>query len=500
MKLSRAATAGWSLCIVGALVLSIPAQLLRIDSKGWGDCSVLPSISEGLVLVSLFGLAVALLWSGWTRLLKASRHITPGNAMVMAAVVHVVAIFAPPFLSQDSLCYAAVGKIIAAYGGSPYVPLNQTMRSDDPFFVALNPSWQNVPSAYWPGFDAVARTVQLCAGDSLIANLRLFQVAAGASILGTAWLASLSMPPERRGWTVTLVGMCPLSIIEATVNAHNDAYMALAVAAWSLAVTRGHLVGGLAALLLGVSVKASGLLILAFAAAEATARYLNRWVSWITPRLVLILAPIGVSVFLVGFLLAREHITALVQIGALLGDATEKLPHCTRSIECLPRYIFAILGMPGAAFVIGLAARAVGGTWLLYSAVLCASKPERAQGLEDEGPDARSWTVLQGAATAMGIYWLMLHGFNQSWYLLSVMPLLPHATPRMLAVLKLYMLTSTFYYITRVALWCDKGVLITGIREVTEGIFVLAPPLYKLYKMRHMSNRAIALQGEDDLL
>ena len=185
------------------------------------------------------------------------------------------------------------------------------------------------------------------------------------------------------------------------------------------------------------------------------------------------------SVALLALLVAPRFFPSLRLVLALVGGADE-MPHCTRSVECIPRaLLFFTLHLPRAAWLVGLAFRIGGGAWLAYVGWRAAR-------------DGRGITPAV-AATALTIYYLFLHGFMQSWYLLSIVPLLPFAEAHMRRAIELFFVTALSYYVIFLPLQGDNRAWVVALKELSEGLLVIIPPALVLLRRRPPA--AVAMQA-----
>ena len=174
----------------------------------------------------------------------------------------------PPFLADDGLAYAAIGRAMQVYHKDMFMPLGQSLPVDDPFraAISMNYGWLEVGSAYAPGFNWLASVVSRLAGDSIALSLHLFQLSSLAAALlaavvagraaffytlqqsaaaGTPASAARQQAATAAGNRATaLVLLCPLTIIEAANSAHNDSFLMLSVALFALCVVFTVLTAG----------------------------------------------------------------------------------------------------------------------------------------------------------------------------------------------------------------------------------------------------------------
>ena len=99
--------------------LWLPAFRYRIDAA---TCASWPSLVPARRYAVAYVAAVALLAAAWLRALRLDWSL--GRALAVGALVHAVAMVAPPFASNDPLFYAAVGHSMATRHASAATPLS----------------------------------------------------------------------------------------------------------------------------------------------------------------------------------------------------------------------------------------------------------------------------------------------------------------------------------------------------------------------------------------
>jgi hypothetical protein len=445
--------------------LALLGQRLRIDRIG-DQCALWPRLEEGVLYGLGYLVSLALLTVGWLRM---SRLELPMRRVLgWGVLVHLTAMIGAPFLSLDTLCYSSLGRAMCDFHGSPYQPLTHSLPGGDTFLVLLPVGWRTGGSAYWPGFHQLARAIAAAGGPHLWIHLRLYQLVGVLSAVSAAALVGLAVDERDEARfsgaeACALVLFCPLTVIEATVNAHNDALMMMAVALFALLSVRRT--PGLVALAIGATIKASGLILFCLHAAQLAFARARRLLS---PERVLGLGLVGTGLAIGGFFLLRRSFPVLDLVSSLLGSPADPFEHCTRSVECLPRaFLKYVAHRDMAAFGLGLAFRAASCLWLLYVAMRSAQ-------------DGR---VLEWSATGLFVYYLFFHGYMQSWYLLSLVPLLPFANARLRPVMLLFCVTSLVYYGVHLPLNCAVTPTAVAVREVTEAVTVIVPPAALLLAM-----------------
>jgi hypothetical protein len=401
-------------------------------------------------------IAVALLAAAWLRALVSEWSLI--KVLAVGAIVHAVAMVAPPFASNDPLFYAAIGRAMARFGASPAMPLSLVLPADDHFLALLPPTWHGGTSPYGPAFNQLARLIALVGGDNLTLQLRLYQALNLVVVLGVAALAGRAFGAR----AAALVIFAPLAIVDGTVNPHNDALIALATAAFALAVVRGRRAAGVVALAVALVVKLSAALLLAFDLLQQTLRPFAARLRTST----VIVAGITIAALAVaGLVVAPRLWPSLGAFTAIVGDPSESTPHFTRSWEALPRaFLTYVAHVPSLSWAIGLVFRAAGGVWILW----CAYRAAR-----DRAP-------LAWAATMLFVYYLCLHAFLQSWYLLPLLPLATQLPRYAMRAYYTFIICITLYYGMAVPLDCLFTPVAIGAREFAEACLVVLPAFFTL--------------------
>ena len=499
----------YACALVGAgLIVAVGLQY-RIDlvkRQSW------PSMSTGWFNTALFLAALGLLTFAWLGLAQLARSRTfSGQALpdapqptalrivLMGLFVNLVAMITPPFLSDDSLAYAAIGRGIGTFHQPMYTPLGQALPEGDPFRESIRqyPLWLSSGSAYNPAFNWIARGVNFFGGDNLTLHLRLFQLVGLLAMLITAIVAGraaqqASLEPstatdagQRGVQAMALVIFCPLTIVEASANAHNDSLLALSVALFALCVVRQSTAGALAALVAGLMIKTSGVLLLGFYLVHRLAAKLSSRL----PRLagsrgmlvaiaITAIVTTGTVVWLLGPWLVRHS----SHVARVLGSTVDKFPYCTRSIESAPRaFLHIVLGMPTAAWCAGLVFRAAAGGLLLYMAI-------------QSPPGVKH---LRWAASFIFFFYLYLNAYSQPWYVLSLLPLLTFADRRLRPAMLALPISNLTSYAMYFPLDGIPTVPVQAFSELSQVLIVVGPPTVLLWKSWRKSRTEP--HGADDL-
>jgi hypothetical protein len=384
--------------------------------------------------------------------------------MLGGALVHVVGCVGLPYLSQDPLFYAAIGRSLTVYGAEPTDLLSRVMPADDPFLLALPSTWRGGNSPYGPAFHLLARAVASIGGDDLVLQLRLYQLAGLLTMLGVALIVGAAarglqgLAPAR---AAAMVLFCPIAIVEGTQSAHNDGLLALATAGFVWAMARRRPALGAASLLAGVVVKLSALLWFGVHLGQLGFDAFRR----LGARRRAIVATTAVVAVAAVCYWQRAWLAGALT--ALIDNPKDRLPHCTRSLECLPRAALKWFSeAPLASWAVGILFRVLAGIWLVVMAIRSAAPARR----------------LDGLATAMFIYYLCLHPWSQSWYLLPLLPLLPFVEPTRRTPMLVFCVTATLYYTVAIPFGCVTGELYVASVEVAESFITIIPPIWLLIR------------------
>lgn len=492
--------ATWALGVGGALLLAVPGRRFGVDVQG---CSDWPAHTTTALYFLVYLVGLGCLTLCWGRCLQQARagRLRQRGVVLLGLSVHAAALFSTPFLSNDPLFYSAIGRAMATFHGSPYIQLKLVLPPGDPFLTILPERWAYGVSPYFPGFNAVARGVAELAGDSLRLHLRLYQglgllsllltalfTAAAASTLARTSSSRATESPDRpepadpsavAAQAAALVLLCPLAVIEGTVNAHNDTLLALAVALYALCVARGRLGLAFLPLLLGLSVKASIGLLLALHGGVVALALVRRARQRGGLRSLGGLTGVGLVLGLgaaAGLFWVYPHLTRYAHpLAKLVGAPSEAAYYCTRAVECLPRaFLYFVLDQKLLSWSVGLLFRLAALVFLLYVA-------RRA---EADRQHRGAAGLLAWAAAFLGLYYLYLHAFSQPWYLLAILPLLPLAPRPLRTVLCAFCLSASSYYVVRMPFNCDSRPLPNVLIEIIEPILVIGPPTWLLLRAR----------------
>lgn len=178
-----------------------------------------------LSITTLFLLYVTAVW-------VASGPALPGGAGLVfgfAALFQGLAVLAPHMLSGDLYSYAMYGRMVALYGGNPYLEVPAQYPGD---LYYQQVYWKFVPSFYGPLWTLVSGGIAGLAGDDVARAVLLFRGLAAASAVGSAVLAAFvlaRLTPRSVVPGTLLLAWNPLVVVEAGLGGHNDALMVLLI-------------------------------------------------------------------------------------------------------------------------------------------------------------------------------------------------------------------------------------------------------------------------------
>jgi len=255
------------------------------------------------------------------------------------------------------------------------------------------------------------------------------------------------------------VVFCPLAVIEATQSGHNDSVVMVAVALFVWAAARRWNGVSLVAMAGGLVVKATALLPLGLGASEPLFR---RFRTRLTPLRVLWISTAAALLAVVAWLVLSARFPSLKAYGAMIGSTSDAYEHCTRSWECLPRAVLRYaLDWRMAAWTVGLMFRAGSVVWLLYASARAA---------QTERPLDRLGWIGKG----LFVYFLFMHGWMMSWYLLLWLPLMPFCSRPVRRGMQVHIACALGYYALDLGFNCFPELGAT--RELLEAAVATGAP------------------------
>ncbi len=218
----------------------------------------------GLVLVWLFFLH-GLLYHRFSRASGASLKHVLGITVLLALPI----VLMYPINANDIYRYVIRGLISSRYGVSPFIYTPSDFG--DKLYPLLAGEWASATSPYGPVWEIVASVLTSFGQDDLLANLILFKLIGGLSLVASSTILWAIFTNQRKdpsesyhrriAYTI-LWAWNPALILTFVGNAHNDALMVtVLILGWLIVILRYHGLG-LLIMLLAALIKPIALLAL----------------------------------------------------------------------------------------------------------------------------------------------------------------------------------------------------------------------------------------------
>ena len=233
--------------------------------------AVVASVLAIALVVVGFGLVARVAWRGELSL----------RATLVLAVIGCVVVLAMPLLySRDVYSYALYGRIAAFHHANPYV-VTPAEVSTDPFFPLVGSQWRSTTSVYGPVFTMLS-VVLTRVFEGPAAVVAAFRALAVLSVLGAAALIArtcLRVRPGVAAFAVAAFALNPAVLFQTAGSGHNDAFVALSIAAAMAFVVSRRELAATVALVLGTLIKSTcGVaLVLWIVVVVARRRGADRW-------------------------------------------------------------------------------------------------------------------------------------------------------------------------------------------------------------------------------
>jgi alpha-1,6-mannosyltransferase len=274
---------------VGALLLMLGT------GSSYGAATPIPNPVDGLRVIGLLSrigpAALACSYAGiglivlsWVLI---GRLAAPGRVrrLSRSQLSHTLAMWAvpllvtPPLFSRDVYSYLAIGSMMVngfnPYESGPYDTLGDT----DPYAHQVDVRWQHTPSPYGPVYLLIAEAVVKVAGQNVIAGTLIQRLVEVVGVAMIVWalprLARIcGFDPVAALW---LGALNPLVLFHLIGGGHNEALMLGAMLAGMVIAWEWSLVAGVVLITLGVGVKATAGMALAFLVIMLALRAGGRW-------------------------------------------------------------------------------------------------------------------------------------------------------------------------------------------------------------------------------
>jgi len=274
---------------VGALLLMLGT------GSSYGAATPIPNPVDGLRVIGLLSrigpAALACSYAGiglvvlsWVLI---GRLAAPGRVrrLSRSQLSHTLAMWAvpllvtPPLFSRDVYSYLAIGSMMV-HGFNPYEsgPYD-TLGDSDPYAHQVDVRWQHTASPYGPVYLLIAQAVVRVAGDNIVIGTLLQRLVELIGVALIVWalprLARIcGFDPVAALW---LGALNPLVLFHLIGGGHNEALMLGAMLAGIVIAWEWSLVGGVVLITVGVGIKATAGMALAFLVIMLALRAGGRW-------------------------------------------------------------------------------------------------------------------------------------------------------------------------------------------------------------------------------
>ncbi len=263
--------------------------------SSYGAATPIPNPVDGLRVIGLLSrigpAALACSYAGiglivlsWVLI---GRLAAPGRVrrLSRSQLSHTLAMWAvpllvtPPLFSRDVYSYLAIGSMMVhdfnPYAAGPY----DTLGDSDPYAHQVDVRWQHTASPYGPVYLLIAKAVVSVAGQNVVLGTLLQRLVEVVGVALIVWalprLARIcGFDPVAALW---LGALNPLVLFHLIGGGHNEALMLGAMLAGMVIAWEWSLVGGVVLITLGVGVKATAGMALAFLVIMLALRAGGRW-------------------------------------------------------------------------------------------------------------------------------------------------------------------------------------------------------------------------------
>jgi alpha-1,6-mannosyltransferase len=213
------------------------------DARAWIGIAVM------ILAVAAFLWAAAEAWAG---------RISASTALWLGVAFSLATLLLPLLFSRDVYSYTFEGRISSIYHANPYVAVPSSFPHD-PLIALVGPKWASTPSVYGPGFSSLSAglTSVISGVNGMILTFKLIAVGACIATLFVVARLTERVAPERAAFAVLVIGWNPVVLLHSVASGHNDMLVCLAVACAIALMFSGYEAWAVAALTLGMLVKAT---------------------------------------------------------------------------------------------------------------------------------------------------------------------------------------------------------------------------------------------------
>ncbi|HEY6353772.1 MAG TPA: hypothetical protein VIY30_04725, partial [Burkholderiaceae bacterium] len=242
-----------------------PSQYVPGRSGGWPGWLAGPFEDLGMSLGSgAFQTLTLVMCASYLLVLACARALSMRALVAAIVAANAILLLGPPLISQDVFGYLGFARLGALHGLDPYTHVAAQAAGDEVFWFV---GWPYQHSPYGPLFTLASYAATPL---GLAGGLWAFKAIAVASSLAAVALVARAAGKlgQSRRWAAAFVGLNPVLLVLAVGGAHNDTLILMMLAA-ALALTAGaspRFRAGAVALVVGVSIKVTAGLALAFLA------------------------------------------------------------------------------------------------------------------------------------------------------------------------------------------------------------------------------------------
>jgi hypothetical protein len=240
-----------------------PSQYVPGRSGGWPGWMAGPLEGLGMSIGSGgFQTLTLIMCASYLLVLALARALPVGALVAAILAAHVILLLGPPLISQDVFGYLGFARLGALHGLDPYTHVAAQAPGDEVIWFL---GWPYQHSPYGPLFTLASYAT---APLGLAGGLWAFKALAVASSLAAVALVARAAGKlgQSRRWAAAFVGLNPVLLVLAVGGAHNDTLIVMMLAA-ALALTAGanpRFRAAAAALVVGIGIKVTAGLMLAF--------------------------------------------------------------------------------------------------------------------------------------------------------------------------------------------------------------------------------------------
>jgi len=167
------------------------------------------------------------LWSSYIAKIRTLSYENSRENWILAIAITLLAVLTPPVTSRDVFYYSISGEVTSIYKMNPYATPPSALPASPLYGYA---DWKFLTFPYGPIWTVICGAVVFISGTGPFASTFTFKILCGSTVLLSAFLiqkisSKISLQPSHKA--AMLYAMNPIVLVEAAVNAHLDAFIAL---------------------------------------------------------------------------------------------------------------------------------------------------------------------------------------------------------------------------------------------------------------------------------